>query len=283
MSDILQTILARKHAEVEQAAQAMPLQQLQARLADASPVRGFAAALQQRLDAGQPAVIAEVKKASPSKGVIRPDFDPSAIARSYATAGAACLSVLTDVDFFQGSDAYLQQARAACALPVLRKDFIVDAYQVVQSRALGADAILLIAAALDDAQLAGFATLGRELGMDVLLEVHGADELQRALRVPAQVLIGINNRDLRSFAVSLDTTLALKAAMPADRIVVSESGIATPADVARLRQADVHAFLVGETFMRAADPGAALHGLFFSPHHQAAEHPRRSPNGGAGI
>ena len=263
MTDILHTILARKHAEVAQAMQRMPLSQLQARLQQAAPVRGFAAAIAGHAAAGKPAVIAEVKKASPSQGVIRADFDPAAIARSYAAAGAACLSVLTDVDFFQGADAYLQQAREACTLPVLRKDFIVDAYQLVQSRVLGADAILLIAAALGDAQLADFAAQARDLGMDVLLEVHDADELQRALRLPGHVLIGINNRNLRSFAVSLDTTLRLRAMIPEGRIVVSESGIATPHDVQVLRQAAVPAFLVGERFMRADDPGVELQRLFF--------------------
>ena len=263
MTDILHTIVARKHAEVAQAMQQLPLPQLQARLRQAPPVRGFAAAIAGHAAEGKPAVIAEVKKASPSQGVIRSDFDPVAIARSYAAAGAACLSVLTDVDFFQGCDAYLQQARSACALPVLRKDFIVDAYQLVQSRVLGADAILLIAAALGDAQLADFAAQARDLGMDVLLEVHDADELQRALRLPGHVLIGINNRDLRSFAVSLDTTLRLRAMIPEGRIVVSESGIATPHDVHMLRQSGVPAFLVGESFMRADDPGVELQRLFF--------------------
>jgi len=193
--------------------------------------------------------------------VIRPDFDPAAIARSYEAGGAACLSVLTDVDHFQGSDAYLQQARAACALPVLRKDFTVDAYQVYEARALGADCILLIVAALDDRRMAELTVLALDLGMDVLVEVHDLDELERALQVPAP-LLGINNRNLRTFDVSLDTTLGLRDAVPADRILVTESGIATRDDVARLRDHGVNAFLVGEAFMRARDPGTALRELF---------------------
>ncbi|MCA1715130.1 MAG: indole-3-glycerol phosphate synthase TrpC, partial [Gammaproteobacteria bacterium] len=240
----------------------LPLRELSARAADAPPVRGFAAAIQGKIAAGLPAVIAEIKKASPSKGVIRPDFDPAAIARSYASGGAACLSVLTDVAFFQGADADLQQARAACALPVLRKDFTIDRYQVYEARVLGADCILLIVAALDDAALAGLTMLALEVGMDVLVEVHDLDELERALQVPAP-LLGINNRDLRTFEVSLETTLALRDAVPRDRRLVTESGILAPADVARLRAAGVEAFLVGEAFMRQPDPGAALRQLFF--------------------
>ena len=261
MTTILNTILARKHQEVAARRAQVPLAELRARHADAPPPRGFADAVAARVAAGQPAVIAEVKKASPSKGVIRADFDPAAIARSYAAGGAACLSVLTDVDFFQGSDAYLQQARAACALPVLRKDFVVDAYQIHEARALGADCVLLIAAALDDAQLSEFGFLAAELGMDVLLEVHDLDELERALPVPAR-LLGINNRNLKTFEVSLQTTLDLKPAVPADRVLVTESGILVPDDVARMRAAGVHAFLVGEAFMRQPDPGAALRDLF---------------------
>ncbi|WP_240095669.1 indole-3-glycerol phosphate synthase TrpC [Thermomonas flagellata] len=261
MSTILDTILTRKHAEVAARRAQVPLAELRARAADAPPPRGFADAIAARVAAGRAAVIAEVKKASPSQGVIRADFDPAAIARSYAAAGAACLSVLTDVDFFQGHDAYLQQARAACALPVLRKDFVVDAYQIHEARALGADCVLLIAAALDDAQLSEFGFLAAELGLDVLLEVHDLDELERALPVPAR-LLGINNRNLKTFEVSLQTTLDLLPAVPADRVLVTESGIHTPADVARMRAAGVHAFLVGEAFMRQPDPGAALRALF---------------------
>ena len=265
MSDVLQRILARKRDEVAARRAMMPLDALRARAAQADAPRGFARALADKAAAGLPAVIAEVKKASPSKGVIRPDFDPAAIAASYAVAGAACLSVLTDVDFFQGADAYLQQARAACGLPVLRKDFVVDPYQVVEARALGADCILLIAAALDDARLRHLAALALDLGLDVLVEVHDGGELARALRVEdrdGRVLLGVNNRDLRTFEVSLDTTLQLQPAVPAGRRLVAESGILAPADVARLRAAGIDAFLVGEAFMRAADPGAALRRLF---------------------
>ena len=263
MHNILQRILARKREEVDERRARMPLTELRARIADASPARGFADALRTRIERGEPAVIAEVKKASPSKGVIRAEFDPAAIARRYEAGGAACLSVLTDVDFFQGADEYLVAAREACTLPVLRKDFVVDEYQLHEARALGADAVLLIAAALDDAQLAGFAALAAELGLDALAEVHDATELERVLRLPLP-LVGVNNRDLRTFGVSLDTTLALKDRLPADRVLVTESGIAAPADVARMRDAGVHAFLVGEAFMREADPGEALRRLFFA-------------------
>lgn len=261
MSDILQKILARKAGEVAERQARLPLAELRRRAADADPVRGFAASLQAAIAAGRPGVIAEVKKASPSKGVIRPDFHPADIARSYEAGGAACLSVLTDVDFFQGHDAYLQQARAACTLPVLRKDFTVDPYQVVEARALGADCVLLIVAALEDRQLVDLAGEAMELGMDVLVEVHDIEELERALQVPVP-LVGINNRNLRTFEVSLEATLAMKDAVPRDRVLVTESGILAPRDVAIMREAGVHAFLVGEAFMRAPDPGAELARLF---------------------
>jgi indole-3-glycerol phosphate synthase len=261
MTDILQRILARKAGEVAERAQRVPLAEVRARALDAPPVRPFAAALRARIAAGDAAVIAEVKKASPSKGVIRADFDPAAIARSYEAGGAACLSVLTDVDFFQGADEYLQQARAACALPVLRKDFVVHPYQVHEARALGADCVLLIVAALGDAPLMGLADLALSLGMDVLVEVHDLDELERALPVPAP-LLGINNRSLRTFEVSLDTTLELRNAVPTDRVLVTESGIHTREDVALMRGHGVQAFLVGEAFMRAPEPGAELARLF---------------------
>jgi len=264
MSDILQTILARKVEEIAERSARLPLAEVAARARDAGPVRGFAEALQAAIANGDPAVIAEVKKASPSRGVIRPDFRPGEIAVGYEFGGASCLSVLTDTDFFQGADAYLQQARAACTLPVLRKDFTVDPYQVHEARMLGADCILLIVAALADDQLAELSGLALELGMDVLVEVHDIDELERALQVPVP-LVGINNRDLRSFEVSLDTTLSMKDAVPRDRLLVTESGILVPDDVRRMRAAGVHAFLVGEAFMRAAEPGEALRQLFFEP------------------
>ena len=261
MSTILDTILARKREEVAARRERTSLFELKARAASAPPLRGFADAVAAKIAAGQAAVIAEVKKASPSKGVIRADFDPAAIARSYAAGGAACLSVLTDVDFFQGADEYLVAARDACALPVLRKDFIVDAYQLYEARVLGADCVLLIAAALDDAQLSEYAFIADELGMDVLVEVHDLDELGRALPIPAR-LLGINNRNLKTFEVSLQTTLELKVAVPADRVLVTESGILARADVALMRDNAIHAFLVGEAFMRQPDPGAALSALF---------------------
>ncbi len=261
MADILERILSRKREEVAERSARTTLAELRARAADASPVRGFGDALRAKVASGLPAVIAEVKKASPSQGVIRADFHPASIARSYEAAGAACLSVLTDVDFFQGADEYLADARAACTLPVLRKDFVIDRHQVIEARALGADCILLIVAALDDAHLADLAALAGELGMDVLVEVHDASELDRALDIDAP-LVGINNRSLRSFEVSLDTTLSLKDRVPGNRLLVTESGIHTAADVARMRSHGVHVFLVGEAFMRAADPGAELARLF---------------------
>jgi len=264
MSDILRTILARKREEIAERKTHVPLTELRARRADSPPVRGFAAALRTRVEARQAAVIAEIKKASPSKGLIRADFDPAAIARSYESGGATCLSVLTDVDFFQGSDAYLGQARDACTLPVLRKDFTVDVYQVHEARVIGADAILLIAAALDNAVLVNLHALAIECGLDVLVEVHNPVDLQRALMLTnsPRTLIGINNRDLRTFDTSIETTLSLKEAVPHDRLLVTESGIATRDDVTRLRAAGVGAFLIGETFMRAAEPGAELARLF---------------------
>ena len=261
MSDILQTILARKAVEVRERAERVPLREMSARCADLPDPRGFAAALEAKIAAGQAAVIAEIKKASPSKGVIRPDFDPAAIAASYERGGAACLSVLTDIDFFQGADAYLQQARAACTLPVLRKDFVIDPYQVYEARALGADCILLIVSALGDADLLDLSLLAAELDLDVLMEVHDGEELERALDLPV-TLIGINNRNLRTFETSLDTTLTLRNRVPDDRILVTESGILAPADVATMRGAGVHAFLVGEAFMRAPEPGDELRRLF---------------------
>ena len=261
MNDLLHAILARKAGEVQQRLRALPLAELLAQAQDMAPTRGFVQAIASKLDCGQAAVIAEVKKASPSKGLIRADFDPATIARSYQAGGAACLSVLTDVDFFQGNDRFLGQARDACTLPVLRKDFIIDPYQVHEARAIGADCILLIVAALQDDALVGMANLAAELGMDVLVEVHDIDELERALQTDC-ALIGVNNRNLRSFEVSLETTLALKDAVPRDRILVTESGIANRADVARLRAAGIDSFLVGEAFMRAPDPGVALQRLF---------------------
>jgi indole-3-glycerol phosphate synthase len=227
----------------------------------AAPPRDFVGALRAKLAAGQPAVIAEIKKASPSKGVIRPDFRPAEIAASYAAGGAACLSVLTDRDYFQGSADYLMQARAACSLPVLRKDFIIDPYQVFEARAMGADCILLIVAALELPAMQELEALAQELGMAVLVESHNADELDAALQLKTP-LQGINNRNLRSFEVSLDTTLGLLPKIGKDRIVITESGIMTPADVARMRSRHVNGFLVGEAFMRAADPGSELARLF---------------------
>lgn len=259
--DILKKIVARKLEEIalRRAERSYDEMMVAARVADQP--RGFVAALQTKVDAGKSAVIAEIKKASPSKGVLREDFRPAEIARSYADGGAACLSVLTDIDFFQGADAYLQAARAACTLPVIRKDFIVDPYQVVEARAIGADCILLIAACLDDEQLHGLNDLAHELGMDVLIEVHDGDELERALTTNNR-LIGINNRNLRTFEVSLQTTLDLLERIPADRLVVTESGILAPQDVQLMREHHVHTFLVGEGFMRADDPGAKLAALF---------------------
>jgi indole-3-glycerol phosphate synthase len=261
MSDILNKIVAVKREEV---AEGLKRKSLQAMRADAESrvlTRDFLGAMRAKIAAGQSAVIAEIKKASPSKGVLRQEFIPADIAQSYAQEGAACLSVLTDQQFFQGSNDFLKQARASCDLPVLRKDFMVDAYQVYESRVIGADCILLIAACLDDAQMADLETIARSLDMAVLVEVHDRTELDRALKLKTP-LVGINNRNLRTFEVSLETTLDLVHAVPADRLLVTESGIVSPEDVKRMRDAQVHAFLVGEAFMRAADPGAALSTLF---------------------
>ncbi|MEW8051163.1 MAG: indole-3-glycerol phosphate synthase TrpC [Candidatus Thiodiazotropha sp.] len=259
--DILLKITRRKRQEISERASLRSIAELQGLLTQASEPRGFADSIARKLAAGGSGVIAEIKKASPSKGILREDFQPAQIARSYAQGGAACLSVLTDIDFFQGSDQYLQQARATCSLPVIRKDFIIDPYQVYEARSIGADCILLIAACLDDVQLKGLNDLAHQLGMDVLIEVHDGDELQRALQVDNR-LIGINNRNLRTFEVSLDTTLELLPMIPPDRIVVTESGILTGEDVALMRSHRVNAFLVGEAFMRAEDPGAKLAQLF---------------------
>ncbi len=260
--DILERILARKREELEAARAAVPLAEMQRRAAAAPPPRDFAGALRAKLAAGLPAVIAEVKRASPSRGVLRADFDPAAIARSYEAGGAACLSVLTDRDFFKGDATHLLQARDACRLPVLRKDFITEPYQVHESRALGADCILLIAAALARQDMQGLEASARSHGMAVLVEVHDAAELEAALSLQTP-LLGINNRNLRSFETRLETTLELLAQVPAGKLVITESGILAPADVARMRERAVNAFLVGEAFMRAPDPGAALRQLFF--------------------
>lgn len=261
-STILQRILARKREEVAERRQRETLAGLESRIGEQSPVRGFAQALGSRAQSRKPAVIAEVKRASPSKGLIREDFRPAQIAASYQRGGAACLSVLTDVDFFQGADAFLQEARAACELPVLRKDFTVDPWQVVEARAIGADAILLIVAALDDGQMQELASTAFEHDLDVLVEVHDRAELERALEL-ATPLIGINNRDLHSFETRLETTLELLPHIPGDRLVITESGIHTPADVSLMRDAGVFGYLVGEAFMRAEEPGEKLRELFF--------------------
>jgi indole-3-glycerol phosphate synthase len=261
MSDILDKIVAVKREEVAVARVLHSEAALRELAAAQSAPRGFTAALRAKLAAGRPAVIAELKKASPSKGVIREHFVPAEIAASYARHGAACLSVLTDQRFFQGHADYLRQARAACPLPVLRKDFMIDPYQVLEARAMGADGILLIAACLSDAQMAELEACAIDQGLDVLVEVHDGDELDRALRLQTP-LLGINNRNLRSFEVTLDTTLGLLPRVPTDRLLVTESGITGRADVQRMRAAPVHAFLVGEAFMRADDPGAALAALF---------------------
>ena len=261
MSDILDKIVGVKREEIAAALKLKPLVAVRAEAEARRDTRGFEAALRAKVAAGQAAVIAEVKKASPSKGVLREHFVPAEIAASYERHGAACLSVLTDERFFQGHADYLHQARAACALPVLRKDFMVDAYQVFEARAMGADCILLIAACRDDAQMRDLEACAMALGMDVLVEVHDGAELERALLLKTP-LLGINNRNLRSFEVTLDTTLGLLSRVPAEKLLVTESGILSRADVQRMRTADVHAFLVGEAFMRAPDPGEALAALF---------------------
>ena len=259
--DILQKILRQKSEEVVTRAERLSLRDLSTRVETAPPVNPFLAALESRVQSGLAAVIAEIKKASPSKGVLRADFDPVAIAKSYASAGACCLSVLTDQKFFQGSEEFLTSAREASGLPVLRKDFIIDPYQVYEARLIGADCVLLIVAALGDASLAELLILARDLGMDVLVEVHDESELERALRVDAR-LIGINNRDLRSFETRLETTLRLLDQIPNDRLVVTESGIHTRDDVSLMRSNGVSVFLVGEAFMKADDPGERLRDLF---------------------
>ena len=261
MADNLERILASKRAELEARRAAVPLSAIQEKAAQAPPVRDFVSAMKARIASGRPAVIAEVKKASPSKGLLRADFDPAAIAKSYESGGAACLSVLTDREYFQGAPEHLAQARAACALPVLRKDFVVEPWQVYESRAMGADCILLIAAVLAAQDMRGLEAVAQSLGMGVLVEVHEGQELKSALTLETP-LIGVNNRNLRSFETRLETTLGLLGQIPEGRIVVTESGIGTPEDVRRLRGQGVGAFLVGEAFMRAPEPGVALAALF---------------------
>jgi indole-3-glycerol phosphate synthase len=260
-ADILERILARKHEEITERQREHTLDQLYEQAKEQSAPRGFAQSLRASIKAGRAGVIAEVKKASPSKGLIREDFDPAAIAASYQAGGASCLSVLTDRDFFQGAENHLVAARAACTLPVLRKDFMIDPWQVVESRAIGADCILLIVAALEQAQMIELAARAADLAMDVLVEVHDGAELDRALEL-APTLVGINNRDLRTFNTTLETTLALAPRVPGDTMLVTESGIRTGEDVTRMREAGINAFLVGEAFMRQEDPGAHLSLLF---------------------
>lgn len=259
--DILKKIIARKYEEISERSRSVSIEDLQSQLLLADAPRGFVASMRKKMSCGESAVIAEVKKASPSKGVLREMFHPADIAVAYEKGGAACLSVLTDKDFFQGSEVYLQQARAAVSLPVIRKDFIVDSYQVYEARAIGADCILLIVSALDDEQMRVLNDLAVSLGMDVLVEVHDADELQRALAMGLS-MVGINNRNLRTFETSLSTTIDLLDRIPNDVLVVTESGILNADDVATMRKAGVNAFLVGEAFMRASDPGQALSKLF---------------------
>lgn len=258
---ILKKIVARKYEEITERSARVSIADLQHQISQQSACRGFVQSMAEKLDAGQSAVIAEVKKASPSKGVIREQFDPIQIAKSYELGGAACLSVLTDKDFFQGSEAYLQQARNACSLPVIRKDFMVDPYQVVEARSIGADCILLIVACLEDGQMAELDAAAKELGLDVLIEVHNREELDRSLGL-GNTLVGINNRDLHTFETSLNTTFDLLAHIPDDRIVVTESSIHTREDIAAMREHHVNAFLVGEAFMRVDEPGEKLRQLF---------------------
>ncbi|MCY1415334.1 Indole-3-glycerol phosphate synthase [compost metagenome] len=260
---VLQKILARKVEEVAERSSRVSLAELEQLARSADAPRGFANALLERARRKEPAVIAEIKKASPSKGVLRENFVPAEIARSYQEGGAACLSVLTDVDFFLGSDAYLKEARAACNLPVIRKDFMIDPYQVVEARAIGADCILLIVSALEDARMAELAAVAKDFNLDVLVEVHDREELERALNTLDTPLVGINNRNLHTFEVSLDTTLDLLPSIPRDRLVVTESGILNRADVELMEVSEVYAFLVGEAFMRADEPGTELKRLFF--------------------
>lgn len=261
--DILKKIIARKYEEIAERKKSHSLAELQSASVNAAPGRGFVAAIEAKIASALPAVIAEVKKASPSKGVIREDFDPAEIAKSYELGGAACLSVLTDVDFFQGADEYLQQAREQVILPVIRKDFMVDEYQLYESKVLGADCILLIVAALDEQKLIELNDIAVDIGLDVLVEVHNKAELDLALTLPNR-LVGINNRDLHSFDVSLETTLSLLPNIPKDKIIITESGIHGSDDVALMRKNNVNGFLVGESFMRHPDPGAKLNELFFS-------------------
>jgi indole-3-glycerol phosphate synthase len=260
---VLEKILARKAEEVAARKAVVSLAEVEREARAADAPRGFANALLAAAKSKQPGVIAEVKKASPSKGVLRENFDPVEIAQSYEAGGAACLSVLTDIDFFQGADHYLQQARAACGLPVIRKDFMIDPYQIVESRALGADCILLIVSALDDVQMAELAAVAKSVNLDVLVEVHDGEELDRALKVLETPLVGINNRNLHTFEVSLETTLDLLPRIPHERMVVTESGIMNRADVELMEISNVYGFLVGEAFMRAANPGLELQRLFF--------------------
>ena len=260
---VLEKILARKAEEVAERRARVSLAELEAQVKAADAPRGFANALIAQAKLKQPAVIAEVKKASPSKGVIREHFVPAEIAASYEKGGATCLSVLTDIDYFQGSDLFLQQARAACKLPVIRKDFMVDPYQIVEARALGADCVLLIVSALDDVKMAELAAVAKSVGLDVLVEVHDGDELARALKTLDTPLVGVNNRNLHTFDVSLETTLDLLPRIPRDRLVITESGIVNRADVELMEISGVYSFLVGETFMRAENPGAELQRLFF--------------------